>query len=219
MKEQAKARLPEKHLKARRSKKQAKALRPARPGMLLRPLRLRKTRRPGKSRPRDQIAEQAENAAETAKAGDPDYAGEEDELDDDTIAAPRNLRWEDRTGKWDAVKGAEKYKVELFRIGEDGKAGSMGTATPAGCAYTFDRIDLSVEGTYCFTVKAVIGEKESAAARSKEAKLGPVPAPGNPRWDGKIARWDAVEGHKSYNMMVGSKPRFPKKSCALYAGN
>ena len=147
-------------------------------------------------------AEQAENAAETAKAGDSDYAGEEDELDDDTIAAPRNLRWEDRTGKWDAVKGAEKYKVELFRIGEDGKAGSMGTATPAGCAYTFDRIDLSVEGTYCFTVKAVIGEKESAAARSKEAKLGPVPAPGNPRWDGKIARWDAVEGHKSYNIRL-----------------
>ena len=96
-------------------------------------------------------AEQTENTAENAKAG------EEDEPDDDAIAVPANLRWEGRTGKWDAVEGAKKYRVELFRIGEDGQAGSMGTATPAGCAYTFDRIDLSVEGTYCFAVKAVPG--------------------------------------------------------------
>ena len=141
-------------------------------------------------------AEQTENTAENAKAG------EEDEPDDDAIAVPANLRWEGRTGKWDAVEGAKKYRVELFRIGEDGQAGSMGTATPAGCEYTFGRIDLSVKGTYFFTVKAVIGENESAAARSEEVKLGPVPAPGNPHWDGKIARWDAVEGQTSYYLWL-----------------
>ena len=143
-------------------------------------------------------AEQAENAAETAKAGNPDYAGEEDELDDDTIAAPRNLRWEDRTGKWDAVKGAEKYKVELFRIGEDGQAKSVGTATPTACEFTFSRIDISITSLYYFTVRAIAGDSQSAAARSEEAEFGPVPAPGNPRWDGKTARWDAVEGQTSY---------------------
>ena len=124
--------------------------------------------------------------------------GEEDELDDDTIAAPRNLRWEDRTGKWDAVKGAEKYKVELFRIGEDGQAKSVGTATPTACEFTFYRIDLTVEGTYYFTVRSVVDGEQSEAAVSEEKEFGPVPAPGNPRWDGKTARWDAVEGQTSY---------------------
>ena len=147
-------------------------------------------------------AEQTDNAAETAQTVEPEYAGEEDEIDDNAAAAPTNLRWDDRTGKWNAVKGAEKYKVELFRIGEDGQAKSVGTATPTACEFTFSRIDISITSLYYFTVRAIAGDSQSAAARSEEAEFGPVPAPGNPRWDGKTARWDAVEGQTSYYLWL-----------------
>lgn len=36
---------------------------------------------------------------------------------------------------------------------------------------------------------------------------------------GVIQSTVSIIEYSTYNKMVGSKPRFPKKSCALYAGN
>ena len=146
-----------------------------------------------------------ENAAGTAQPGDPVYKGEEDGIDGDTAGMPANLSWDGITGRWDEVKGAEKYKVELFRIEEDGSSVSIGTATPAVCEFTFYRIDLTVEGTYYYTVRSVVDGEQSEAAVSEEKEFRPIPAPENLRWDGMTARWDAVEGQTDYVLWLYRK--------------
>ena len=121
-------------------------------------------------------------------------------------AAPTGLTWEGTVAKWDAVANADGYHVYLYK---DGSEDYVTFNMPKTNEYDFGKEITTSEyfgpGSYTFKVKVSLKSDvwnysdlsvESGAYTYSPAKSLSVPT--NLRWDGKVAKWDAVEGASDY---------------------
>ena len=118
------------------------------------------------------------------------------------LAAPANVRWDAANPgflKWDAAEGAESYRVEVSLDGEF-IWGDYTSSTTYAFAQRYPWLE---SGTYTATVASVVWEDNgqritsdpvSGGSFAYAAPAARMETPGNPRWNGTTAVWDAVEG-------------------------
>ncbi|MBO4862808.1 MAG: leucine-rich repeat protein [Eubacterium sp.] len=116
-----------------------------------------------------------------------------------TLDKPKNLRWDGYIAKWDAVPGAEKYRVELF-YKKNGSTYYAPTQITTATEYSFKDWMYDADSTYYFYVTAVkVGYDLSEYAESDGIESWVVPKDVTGIYvDGHVIYWDTytIDGNE-----------------------
>ena len=130
-----------------------------------------------------------------------DFSGAFENIVVITISAPTDLALDGTAATWQSDNPSASYKIQLYYNGE-------ASGDPVDCtALTCDLTDsITADGSYTFTVQAILGEyssdwSEQSPAYVKETPVV-VPVPTDLAWDGTTATWQGSDASSGYKVQL-----------------
>lgn len=119
-------------------------------------------------------------------------------------AAPQNPVWAGTTAKWDAVDGAEQYRVILYANDSSALGGFSPIFNMPISETSKNFSEYMLPGMYySFGVAAIKGEVQSGFSESSVKQMdGVIGTITGFTWNGNTVSWDAVENATGYDIWI-----------------